>query len=64
MVCEETVFGFDLGKGSIGYCARRGTEIIDLGSMLIPAEHASTQDIAKRRRAFRTRQAHKKENYG
>ena len=60
MIFEETVFGFDLGKGSIGYCARRGSEIIDLGSMLIPAEHASTQDIAKRRRAFRTRQAHKK----
>jgi hypothetical protein len=60
MVIEETVFGFDLGKGSIGYCARRGAEIIDLGSMLIPAEHASTQDIAKRRRTFRTRQAHKK----
>jgi CRISPR-associated endonuclease Csn1 len=60
MIFEETVFGFDLGKGSIGYCARRGAEILDLGSMLIPAEHASTQDIAKRRRTFRTRQAHKK----
>lgn len=60
MGLEETVFGFDLGKGSIGYCARQGARILDLGSMLIPPEHGNTQDLAKRRRAFRTRQAHKK----
>ena len=60
MSLEEIVFGFDLGKGSIGYCVRQGAEILNLGSMLIPAEHGNTQDLAKRRRAFRTRQAHKK----
>ncbi|MGY2437791.1 hypothetical protein ACW4FQ_32145, partial [Escherichia coli] len=28
--------------------------------MLIPTEYANTQDLAKRRRAFRTREAHQK----
>jgi hypothetical protein len=34
----ETVWAFDLGKGSIGEAVRRGTEFLHKASLLIPAE--------------------------
>lgn len=57
---DGLVFAFDLGKASIGVCVRKAHQILDLKSLLIPAEFASTVDYRTRRRAFRTRQAHEK----
>jgi hypothetical protein len=53
---NETVWAFDLGKGSIGEAVRRGNEFG--ASLLIPAEFAETKTAAGRRRMWRTRQAH------
>ena len=55
---NETVWAFDLGKGSIGEAARRGNEFLHKASLLIPAEFAETKPAAGRRRMWRTRQAH------
>lgn len=60
MSINEKIFAFDVGKASLGICAREGSQILDLRSLLIPAEFAATADFRNRRRAFRTRQAHKK----
>jgi CRISPR-associated endonuclease Csn1 len=57
---DQKIFAFDVGKASLGICARDGADILALESLLIPAEYANTQDFAKRRRAYRTRLAHKK----
>jgi hypothetical protein len=35
---NETVWAFDLGKGSIGEAVRRGNEFLHKASLLIPAE--------------------------
>jgi hypothetical protein len=56
---NETVWAFDLGKGSIGEAVRRGNEFLHKASLLIPAEFAETKTAAGRRRMWRTRQAHK-----
>src|ERR1035438_7878904 len=56
---NETVWAFDLGKGSIGEAVRRGNEFLHKTSLLIPAEFAETKTAAGRRRMWRTRQAHK-----
>jgi CRISPR-associated endonuclease Csn1 len=55
----ETVWAFDLGKGSIGEAVRRGTNFLHKASLLIPADFAETKTAAGRRRMWRTRQAHK-----
>ena len=55
----ETVWAFDLGKGSLGEAVRRGNEFLHKASLLIPAEFAETKTAAGRRRMFRTREAHK-----
>jgi hypothetical protein len=55
---NETVWAFDLGKGSIGEAVRRGNEFPHKASLLIPAEFAETKTAAGRRRMWRTRQAH------
>ena len=55
---NETVWAFDLGKGSIGEAVRRGNEFLHKASLLIPAEFAETKTAAGRRRMWRTRQAH------
>ena len=57
---NEIVFGFDVGKASLGTCARMGNQILALQSLLIPAEYGATVDFRGRRRALRTRQAHQK----
>jgi CRISPR-associated endonuclease Csn1 len=56
----EKVFAFDLGKASIGICARDGNKLLELKSLIIPRDFAMTSDFRSRRRAFRTRIAHKK----
>jgi len=56
---SDTVWAFDLGKGSIGEAARRGTEFLHKASLLIPSDFAETKTSAGRRRMWRTRQAHK-----
>ncbi len=56
---NETVWAFDLGKGSIGEAVRQGTKFLHKASLLIPAEFAETKTAAGRRRMFRTREAHK-----
>jgi len=69
---NETVWAFDLGKGSIGDFpsprwgegVRRTDEVntipqfLHKASLLIPAEFAETKTAAGRRRMWRTRQAH------
>jgi CRISPR-associated endonuclease Csn1 len=57
----STIWSFDLGKASIGEAVRdtKTNEFLHKASLLIPAEFASTKDAAARRRAWRTRQAHK-----
>jgi CRISPR-associated endonuclease Csn1 len=57
---NQTLFAFDLGKASMGICARTETSILELKSINIPVEYAMTSDFRGRRRAERTRQAHKK----
>lgn len=55
---NEIVFGFDLGKASLGYAARDEQDIMDIGALDIPAEHGYTADFRDRRRAKRNRDAH------
>ncbi|HEV2331056.1 MAG TPA: HNH endonuclease domain-containing protein, partial [Verrucomicrobiae bacterium] len=56
---SDVVWAFDLGKGSIGEAVRQGTTFLHKASLLIPADFAETKTAAKRRHAWRTRQAHK-----
>jgi CRISPR-associated endonuclease Csn1 len=56
---NELIFGFDVGKASLGICVRKNDEILNVQSLLIPAEYADTSYLTGRRRAFRTRLAHK-----
>ncbi|HVM50258.1 MAG TPA: HNH endonuclease domain-containing protein [Candidatus Acidoferrum sp.] len=56
---QETVWAFDLGKGSIGEAVRQGTRFLHKESLLIPADFAETKTAANRRRMWRTRLAHK-----
>jgi CRISPR-associated endonuclease Csn1 len=55
----ETVWAFDLGKGSVGEAVRQGTTFLHKESLLIPSDFAETRTAATRRRMWRTRQAHK-----
>lgn len=57
---EEIVFAFDVGVGSLGVAVRKGNEILEAKSLLIPEKFASIEDQRTRRRQFRTRIAHKK----
>ena len=56
---QETIWAFDLGKGSIGEAVRQGNRFLHKESLLIPADFAETRTAATRRRMWRTRQAHK-----
>ncbi len=61
---DGVVFAFDLGKGSLGEAVRQGHEIVHAESFLFPKDFAATKDQAVRRRAMRTREAHKaRENW-
>lgn len=55
----KKVFAFDLGKASIGYCAREDFDIKELGSIIIDKEHAEVITNRDRRRVKRTLDAHK-----
>src|ERR1035441_4510825 len=57
---QETVWAFDLGKGSIGEAGRQGTRFLHKESLLIPPDFAKTDAAATRRRSKRTRKAHKR----
>ena len=56
---NKKVYAFDLGKASIGYCAREGFSILELGSLIINKDHAEVVSIRDRRRTYKTLQAHK-----
>jgi len=45
-ISNETIWAFDLGKGSIGEAVRRGNEFLHKASLLIPAEFAETKTAA------------------
>lgn len=36
----KKVWAFDLGKASIGYCAREDFNVLELGSLIIDKDHA------------------------
>jgi CRISPR-associated endonuclease Csn1 len=56
-----SVFSYDLGEESIGYCVRDGYTVQEMGIDLVDANHASITErgLSGRRRAIRTRLAHK-----
>ena len=56
---NKKVFAFDLGKTSIGYCARCGHDIQEAESVIIDIDHADAASLRDRRRIFRTLNAHK-----
>ncbi len=56
---SKRVFAFDLGKVSIGYCAREDNELLDVGSIIIDLNHSSVEENRNRRRTKRTRDSHK-----
>jgi RuvC endonuclease subdomain 3/HNH endonuclease len=51
--------GFDLGKASLGLCARTDEAVLALRAIEIPPTFAATDDFRDRRRFCRTRKAHK-----
>lgn len=53
------VFAFDIGIGSLGEAVRRGKEFLHVESLLIDPEFAGTAAQATKRRATRSRHAHK-----
>ncbi|MFA5645741.1 MAG: hypothetical protein WDA18_05230 [Candidatus Ratteibacteria bacterium] len=56
---DETVFSFDLGTAGIAECVRNGSTVYHLSSLLLPADFAEIRQQAQRRRAMRTRLAHR-----
>ena len=56
---RKTIFGFDVGLGSLGLAVRQGDDIVHADSLLIDAEVAKIKDQAERRRQKRTRDIHK-----
>ncbi len=56
---SKKVFGFDLGKKSIGYCVREDHDIKEADSIIIELEHAEVVSMRDRRRIKRTLDAHK-----
>lgn len=55
----KRVFAFDMGKASIGYCAREGLEIKEVNSIIIDKDHSNISSLRDRRRVKRTLDAHK-----
>jgi CRISPR-associated endonuclease Csn1 len=56
---EPHVWSFDIGTGSFGIAVRKGLHFEDVRSLLIPDGFASVEDARKRRRMYRTREAHR-----
>ncbi len=61
---QKHIWSFDIGTGSLGYAVRGAKgdpfEFNKVDSLLIPDKFASTKSAAERRRAYRSRLAHKK----
>lgn len=57
---SKKVYAFDLGKASIGYCAREDFNILEIGSLIIDKDHAEVVSNRDRRRTKKTLEAHKK----
>ena len=55
----KKVFAFDLGKASIGYCAREDHNIKEANSIIIEKDHGEIASNRNRRRIKRTLLAHK-----
>ena len=56
---DNNVWGFDIGKGSLGEAVRIGNEFKHVESLLIDADFAEIKTAATARRQYRTRAAHK-----
>lgn len=56
---SKRVFGFDLGKVSIGYCVREEHEIKEANSVIIDISHSDVTSLKERRKVKRTLSAHK-----
>ncbi len=56
---SKKVFAFDMGKASIGYCAREDNEIKEANSIIIDREHSDISSLRDRRRVKKTLDAHK-----
>ena len=56
---NKKVYAFDLGKASIGYVAREGFNIFEIGSVIIEKDHAEVVSNRERRRTYKTLKAHK-----
>lgn len=56
----KKVFAFDMGKASIGFCARECLEILEAGSLIINKDHAEGISNSDRRRVSKTLASHKK----
>lgn len=59
MHTKEIIWGFDIGKGSLGEAVRVGNEFKHVQSLEIAPDFAETKTTAAARRAWRTREAHK-----
>ena len=57
--CNTNVWGFDIGKASLGEAVRIGNEFKHVQSLILDEDFADTKDAAKLRRQMRTRRAHK-----
>lgn len=55
----KKVFAFDMGKASIGYCAREDFEIKEANSIIIDKDHSDISSIRDRRRVKKTIIAYK-----
>lgn len=60
MMSKKLVYGFDVGKGSLGICVREGHEIKELKSLTIDPLYGDITHLRTRRRVKRTIDAHKK----
>ena len=63
MNAKEIVWGFDIGKGSLGEAVRVGNEFKHVQSLEIDPEFAEIKTAAATRRAWRTREAHKEREF-
>lgn len=57
---EGTVFGFDVGTGSIGYSVRQGNQFLDVGVLICDSEGSDLskrRELRRQRRTLRSRKA-------
>lgn len=55
----DTIWGFDVGKASLGFAVRVGDEIVRASSLIMDEDFGETKTAAALRRQWRTRLAHK-----